>query len=210
MDKKLITEALKKALEDKGKRKFVQSVEFIINFKGIDFSKAENRLNLDIILPKGKGKEQDVIVFAEGQMALDAKNAGAADVIDSNGIQKLAAEKSKLKALAKRNEFIAQPNLMIQVGKLLGQVLGSKGRLPRPIVGPVKEAIDHAKRRVRLATRGKYLPVAQCVIGTENMSIEDLVENFEAVYDKVKSKINESSIKSIYVKLTMGKPVKVI
>ncbi|MEM4348163.1 MAG: hypothetical protein QXN37_01190 [Candidatus Anstonellaceae archaeon] len=210
MDKKVIADAISKALQDKGKRKFLQSVEFIINFKGIDFTKAENRLNLDIILPKGKGKPQNVIVFAEGQTALDAKNAGAAEVFDLPAIQKLATERGKLKALAKQNEFIAQPSLMIHVGKFLGQVLGSKGKLPRPITGNVKEAIDQAKRRVRLVTRGKYLPVAQCMIGSEAMSVEDLVENFEAVYDKVKTKINESSIKSIYVKLTMGKPVRVV
>lgn len=77
MDRKKITEAITKALEDKGKRKFTQSVELIVNFRGIDFTKAENRLNIDVILPKGRGKEQPVVVFADGQVALDAKAAGA-------------------------------------------------------------------------------------------------------------------------------------
>ncbi|MCX8175288.1 MAG: 50S ribosomal protein L1 [Candidatus Micrarchaeota archaeon] len=210
MDRKQITEAIQKALQSKGSRKFVQSLEFIINFRNIDFTKAENRLNLDIVLPKGRGKIPPVVVFAEGQLALDAKNAGADEVFDSAGIAKLASDRQRLAALAKSAEFIAQPNLMIAVGKSLGQVLGSKGKLPRPIAGTnVKEAIDQARRRVRLLSRGKYLPVSQCVIGSENMEISDLVENFEAVYEKVKGKVLEPNIKSVYVKLSMGKPVKV-
>jgi len=206
MDRKRITEAL----SDKGRRKFTQSVEFIVNFRNIDFAKAENRLNIDVLLPKGKGKEQKVIVFADGQMALEAKNAGADEVIDNAGIAKLAADKARLSGYVKTAEFIAQPSLMIAIGKSLGQVLGSRGKLPRPIAGgTVKDAIEQAKRRVRLVSKGKYLPVAQCLIGSEAMGISDLVENFEAAYEKVKSKVSEPNIKSVYVKLTMGKPVKV-
>jgi large subunit ribosomal protein L1 len=209
MDKKKIADAINLALADKGKRKFAQSMEFIVNFHGIDFAKAENRLNLDIILPKGKGKERKVIAFADGQMALDAKNNGASEVIDAAGIAKLAADKSSLKRLADSAEFIAQPSLMVSVGKSLGQVLGSKGKLPRPVMGSVKDAIAQAKGRVRLLSKGKYLPTAQCVIGSEAMSAQDLAENFDAVYEKVKAKVTEPSIKSVFVKLSMGKPVKV-
>jgi len=209
MDKRTITEAITKALESKGSRKFTQSLEIMVNFRGIDFTKAENRLNLDILLPKGKGKDQKVIVFADAQMALDAKNAGAAEVMDAAGIQKLAADKGKLAIMAKSCEFIAQPSLMITVGKSLGQVLGARGRLPRPVTGPVKEAISQAKSRVRMVSKGKYLPVAQCLIGSEAMPISDLVENFNAVYEKVQAKTTEPCIKSIYVKLSMGAPVKI-
>lgn len=209
MDKKAISEALTKALEGKGKRKFTQSVEMMVNFRNIDFTKAENRLNLDIILPKGKGKDQKVVVFADGQMALDAKNAGAAEVIDAAGIQKLAADKGRLSLLAKGCEFIAQPSLMIAVGKSLGQVLGGRGKLPRPITGSVKDAVAQAKSRVRMASKGKYLPVAQCLIGSEAMEVADLAENFSAVFEKVQAKATEPNIKSVYVKLTMGAPVKV-
>lgn len=210
MDRKKITEAITQALSEKGSRKFTQSLEFIINFRGIDFAKAENRLNVDVLLPKGKGKEQKVVVFADGQVALEAKNAGATDVIDAAGIAKLAGDKGRLAGYVKTVEFIAQPSLMIQVGKSLGQTLGSRGKLPRPIAGgTVKNAIEQAKSRVRLVSKGKYLPVAQCLIGSEAMDINDLADNFDAAYEKVKAKVTEPNIKSVYVKLTMGKPVKV-
>ncbi|MDD5171488.1 MAG: hypothetical protein PHF60_00435 [Candidatus ainarchaeum sp.] len=76
MDKKKLADGIAKALEDKGKKKFKQSVELIINMRGIDFAKSENRLNLDIVLPKGKGgKELKSAVFAEGNMADEARRA---------------------------------------------------------------------------------------------------------------------------------------
>ena len=111
--------------------------------------------------------------------------------------------------MVKACEFIAQPSLMVAVGKSLGQVLGSRGKLPRPIIGSVKDSIEQSKRRVRLASKGKYLPVAQCLIGSETMSTDDLAENFEAAYEKVKNKVLEPNIKSVYVKLSMGKPIKI-
>ncbi len=209
MDKKKLTEALNKALEEKGKRKFTQSVELMVNFKGLDFNKPENRLNLDVVLPKGKGKEPKVMVFAEGQIALDAKNAGA-EVKGEKDIPKMAADKSKLKKLAEEYEFLAQPQFMVPVGKHMGQVLGKMGKLPKPIVGNVAAAVEQAKSRVRVATKGKYLPVVQCLIGNETMSVSDLEENVESVYEKIRSKVDESNFKSIYVKLTMGKPFRVI
>lgn len=209
MDKQMIQKALEKALESKGKRKFVQSVEAIFNLKNIDTSKPENRINLDIILPKGRGKKVDVIVFAEQQMALDAQKAGAYRVWSNADLQKIAADKKEIKKLAKSCEFIAAPNMMVNVGKLLGQVLSSKNKLPRPITGPIADAIKQAAARVRLTSRGKYLPTVSCAIGTENMDVLDLAENFEAVYEKLKSKVAESNIASAYVKLSMGPAIKI-
>lgn len=209
MDKKKVIAALEKALETKGKKKFVQSVEAIFNFRSIDMTKPENRVNLDIILPKGRGKEVPVIVFADAAMALDAKKAGATQVYDKNGIEGLKNNKKELKKIASESEFIAAPNMMIEVGKNLGQVLGGRGRLPRPVAGSVELAIKQAKSRVRVMTRGKYLPTVSCSVGTESMAVQDLADNFDAVYEKVRDKVGEASIASAYVKLTMSPAIKV-
>ncbi|MCC7552796.1 50S ribosomal protein L1 [Candidatus Micrarchaeota archaeon] len=207
MDKKQIKEALETCLQDKGKKKFKQTVELIINYRGIDFKKPENRLNLDIILPKGRGKEPKIIVFADGQPALEAKQAGA-EVIAGDQIPELAKNKNKVKTMANHSEFLAEPKLMAVVGKHLGQVLGTRKKLPTPLVGNVKSAIDQAKRRTRVTTKGRYLPVTQCPVGSEDMEINDLVDNIETVHDKLKGKISDHNIKSVYVKLTMGKAIK--
>jgi large subunit ribosomal protein L1 len=209
MDRKKLAEAITKALEEKGKKKFKQSVELIINMRGIDFAKSENRLNLDIVLPKGKGgKELKSAVFAEGNMADEAKRAGADLVILPADIAGWAAP-AKVKELSNAYFLLAQPNMMGQVAKSLGQSLGKRGKLPKPITGNIKELIERSKKSVRIASKGKYLPVAQALIGTEAMGAEDLLENAETVYDAVKNKVNEGNIRSVYVKLTMGRPVKV-
>jgi large subunit ribosomal protein L1 len=210
MDKKKLVDAVSKALEEKGKKKFKQSVELIINMRGVDFTKAENRLNLDIVLPKGKGgKELKSAVFAEGSTADDAKRAGADLVITPDQIPSYA-DTSKLKDLSDNYFLLAQPNLMGTVAKSLGQALGRKGKLPRPMAGNIRELIERSKKSVRIASKGKYLPVAQALIGTEAMSVDELVENAESVYEAVRNKVSEGNIKSVYVKLTMGKPARAV
>jgi len=205
MERKKILKALNGALEDKGKRKFTQSVELAINFRDIDFNKQDNRLNLEIVLPKGKGREQKVAVFGDGQVALDAKKAGLL-VITTEEIPKLAADKAKLKSLLDY-ELLAQPNLMAVVAKNLGQTLGTRGKLPKPLLGvKLEEAADRARKVVKVKSKGKYLPVVHCLVGTENMTAEELADNIEAVLEAVKAKTGEQRMKSIFVKLTMGKP----
>ncbi|MFN3909685.1 MAG: 50S ribosomal protein L1 [Candidatus Anstonellaceae archaeon] len=210
MDKKEALESIKKLLgEYKGKRKFVQSVEAIINFKGVNFSKPENRLNLDIVLPKGKGKKNKVVVFADGQIALDAKKAGAEEVFSKEDIERLKKDKKTLKKLANKYEFLAVPHFMVDIGKNLGQVLSTRGKLPRPIIGSVENSIKQARDKIRITNKGSYLPTVQFLIGNEDMTPEDLVENLEAVYEKIKEKIGGAHlISSIYIKLTMSPPIK--
>ncbi len=209
MDKKKLTAALNKALEDKGKRKFTQSVELIINMRGIDFSKSENRLNLDVVLPKGKGgKGLKSAVFAEPAMADQAKKAGADLIISPDEIPSWG-EKSKAAELADSYFLLAEPKLMGAVAKSLGQYLGKRGKLPKPIVGNIAGMIERSKNSIRIVSKGRYLPVAHAFIGTESMEAEDLVENAEAVYEAVKNKVREGNIKSVYLKLTMGKPARV-
>jgi len=209
MDKNKLNDAVTKAFETKGKRNFTQSVELVVNFRGIDFSKPENRLNLDISLPKGKGgKEPKIALIAEAAVIDQAKKANPDLIIQPADLPSYAS-KDKLKMLADDYVLLSQPNLMGQVAKSLGQYLGPRGKLPRPITGNVVELIDRAKRSVRVVSKGKYLPVAHIFVGTEKMSPTEVVENAEAVYDAIKAKVNESNIKSVYLKLTMGSPVRV-
>lgn len=210
MEKNQVKQALETVLENKGKKKFTQSVEAIFNFRGIDISKPENRINIDVQLPKGRGRDVPVVVFADQKLGTDAKNAGIAQIYGKEDIENLKKNPKKLKKLARSGEFIAAPQLMIEIGKNLGQILGSAGKLPKPVVGPIDVAIAQARTRVRIVTRGKYLPTVQCAIGTENMEPKDLLENFEAVYDKIKLKVGEPCIASVYLKMTMSPAVKIM
>mgnify|MGYP001570226370 CR=1 FL=1 len=207
MDKQKILKAVSAALEEKGKRKFRQSVEVIVNFRGIDFSKPENRLNLDVVLPNGKGKEPKIAVFADGALAAKARSGGF-EVIDAKDIPGLAQDKARLTKYLKEYEFLAQPNLMTTVAKSLGQVLSRKGKLPMPLMNiQLEQAALVLKKRVKVATKGKQLPVVQCIVGKEDMEPQQLVDNVTTVIDKILTKVPEHNFKSIYVKLTMGKPI---
>ncbi|MCX6777500.1 MAG: 50S ribosomal protein L1 [Candidatus Micrarchaeota archaeon] len=208
MNKAAMEKALGECLKDKGKRKFTQAVELILNFQGIDFGKQQNKQNIEVVLPNGTGKDAKLAIFAEGQLALDAKKEGA-EIIAPEDIPRLAADKARLKLLMKTHVFLAQPNLMMVVGKHLGQAMGTRDKLPKPIIGNIKGVADNAKRSVKLKTKGKCLPVLQCSIGTETMEQAKLLENAMAVYDTVATKLGAYSIKSVYVKLTMGKACKV-
>ena len=211
----LDNKSLKKAIEDaletgKGKRKFKQTVEMAINFRGIDFTKPENRINLEIPLPQGRGKEVKVAVFADGQAATEAKKAGADLIIHGDEIEQYGKNKAEFKKLANQYVFLAEPKLMMLVGRHLGQVLGTRGKMPKPLVGKdIKGLIDRARRVIILKNKGKYMPVLHAPIGTEDMDVDKLVENAMAVLEAVKSKVSDSNIKNVYVKLTMGNAVKV-
>jgi len=211
MEKKKLLEGIDTMLKEKGSRKFTQSVELVLNFRGIDFSKPENRLNIDVALPHGKGgKEPKVVVIAEADMGNAAKKAGADMIITPDQLAEYKKDAPKLKKLVSESVFLAQPNLLGAVAKDFGQYLAVRGKMPKPLVGNPENAINAVKRSVRLTSKGKYMPVAQVLVGSEAMQPKELAENIEAVYDAVKNKTTASSIKSAYVKLTMGKAVQVM
>jgi len=209
LDRKKIEAAVRACLEDRGKRKFTQSIDLAINFTGVDFKKPENRLNLDVALPAG-GKTSKVAVFADGEVVVEAKKC-ADLVISGSEIPAYASDKKKQKQLLEYS-LLATPQLMPAVGKQLGQVLGGRGKLPRPIMPNANLAglIDATRRTVSLKSKGKYLPSVHCLVGREDMKEEDLTNNISAVLETVEKKIPEYNIASVYVKATMGKPVRVV
>jgi len=195
------------------KRGFVQSMDLIMNFHGVDFNKAENRIDLEIALPAGRGKTIKVAVIAGNELIVEAKRV-ADKVIARDEIDKLGADKKTLKKLVSDYDyFLCQTDLMALTGKSLGQVMGPKGKLPKPVppVAKLEPIIERLKKTVRIKTKGKFLPTLHAIIGTEEMPSEELVKNAEAVIHAVRDKLpnKEGNIRSIYIKTTMGEPVKV-
>ncbi len=207
--KEKLLEGLRKALEDKGKRKFKQTVELIVNFKGIDFSKPENRINAQVVLPHGKGKPNRVVVIADENTVYEAKKLGV-DAFTAAEVEEIAKDKKKAKKFVKSYDvFLVQPQLIAQVAKAIGRFLGQAGKAPRPLAGALEKAIDQAQRTITLRSKGKYMPVLQAPIGKEDWEEGKLLENAEAVLEAILKKVLPGNIKNIYFKLTMGKPAKV-
>jgi len=207
LNDKDILRAINLSLSEKGSKKFTQSVELIINFRGVDFNKIENRLNMDVLLPKGRGKELKIVAFADGAVASEATKAGADMIVGAADITKL--DQSQVRQMAKGWEFVVQPQLMMQVGKNFGQILGGRGKTPRPLIGAPSAVFSNIKNSVKLKNRGKNLPTIHTLVGTELMSAEDLKENVNAIVSALKNKFGDYAIKSMFIKLSMGKPCKV-
>ena len=202
-----IEQAIEQAIAFKGKRKFQQKVDLAVNFERVDFKKPENRPLIEIELPYAPSNFK-VAVFADGSPAVEAKKY-ADLVIGGSEIQNYVTDKKKQKELLKY-QLLSTPQLMTVVGKQLGQVLGSKGKLPKPIPPTVdlKSFIEKSRKTIFLRSKGKYLPVLHCIIGNENMSKEEITENASAVLDVLRKRYGETTITSVYVKLTMGKAFK--
>jgi len=212
----LITEAklaemIKEAKTSSKKRKFKQSVEMIIVFKDIDVKKGF-ALNEVIQLPK-TSSPATVCIMATGDMGQKAKQAKADAVVGTEELDKYAANKrTSRKFINKYDFFLADTQIMPVVGKVLGQLLGPRGKMPTPV--PFNASIESFLQRFRssIKVRARATLSMSCKIGDESMDDADLAVNAHAVLSAVEKKLpsGEKNLKRVIVKTTMGKPVKQI
>ena len=191
-------------------RKFKQSLELIMVFKDIDVKKGF-AMNETVQLPKQTGSPATVCVMASGEMGLKAKNAKADKVLNPDELNQLGSDKRESrKFINKYDFFLADTKIMPVVGKVLGQLLGPRGKMPTPV--PFNASIESLLQRFRSSIRVRVrnsLSMA-CKIGDEKMEDDDLVANANAVISAVEKKLpnGDKNIKKILVKTTMGKAVK--
>lgn len=200
-------EALKMVKEG-ATAKFNESVDVSINL-GIDAKKSDQTVRGSVVLPQGTGKSVRVAVFAQGDKAQQAKDAGA-DIV---GFEDLAND-----IKGGKMEFdvvIASPDAMRVVGQL-GQILGPRGLMPNPKVGTVTQdlagAIKNAKAG-QVQYRADKTGIVQCTIGRASFTVDALVENLRALVDAV-NRSKPSGVKGIFfrkisVSSTMGVGVRV-
>ncbi|MFH1788432.1 MAG: 50S ribosomal protein L1 [Candidatus Altiarchaeota archaeon] len=208
MDKKTIVDAITDALGKSKKRKFVQTVEAGFIFTDVDLDSTQHKLNLNVYLPKGRGRDIDIGVFADGDMAVRAKKVSK-NIYNKAEIETLSKDRRKMRKIASDcYSFIAQPDLMTLIGKNWGIVLGSRGKMPQPVPpnADLTGIMNRTKNSVRV--RSKKNPAIHVPIGVESMNPEDLYENYLAVYNAIERVIPKDKIKSVYVKTTMGEAVK--
>lgn len=209
-----IVTAVQQALEQ-GKaldRKFTQTVDVAITLKNVDLNIPKNRIDEEIILPKGRGKEAKVGVFAQGEGATLAQSV-ADLVIQPDQFEDLQKDKREFKKTANSmHYFLAEAPLMAQIGKTLGIVLGPRGKMPRPMPPGADPTGQVANLRNTVKVRSKDKKAFHCVVGTEEMSVEDLVENLEAVLKRVEGRLEHGrmNISSVYIKTSMGPSVRCI
>jgi len=190
--------------------KFDETVELAVAL-GVDPRKADQVLRGTVTLPAGTGKDVRVGVFATGEAAAAAREAGA-DVV---GADDLAAEIEK--GNIEFDVAIATPDLMPLVGRL-GRVLGPRGLMPNPKTGTVtmdvaKAVSDFKGGKVEYRTTARSNGVVQVPIGKASFPVESLESNFRAVLDELQ-RVKPAAAKGKYVKKitvssTMGPGVRV-
>ena len=212
-DKKLV-ELVQNALDESKKldRKFKQNIDLVINLKNVKLEEAKNRIDEEIILPHGRGKESKIAIFASGELALKAK--GKVDlIIKPEEIEDLAKDKKKFKKITDEYDFfIAEAPLMPTIGKTLGIILGPRGKMPRPVPPhiDITGIVKNLRQTIRI--RSKANKTFHAIAGKEEMDKEQIAENINAIIKRLESKLERGrmNIGSIHVKTTMGPSVRII
>lgn len=188
--------------------KFDETVEAAVRL-GVDPRHADQKVRGTLVLPHGTGQSRKVLVFAKGDKAKEAEDAGA----DFVGAEELAE-----KITGGWTDFdiaIASPDMMGVVGKL-GRILGPRGLMPNPKVGTVTNDVAKA---VEESKAGKIefdvekAGIVHVPIGKISFEVEKLVENYRALIDAL-LKAKPASAKGQYIKSssitsTMGPGIKV-
>ncbi len=187
---------------------FDESVEahFRLN---IDTRQADQQVRGSISLPNGTGKEVRVAVFAEGDKAKEAAEAGA-DIVGSDDlVADIQAGKIEFDAA------VATPDMMSKVGRL-GKVLGPRGLMPNPKLGTVTPDVAKAVGELKggkVEYRADRFGICHVNIGKASFDAVKLVENYGALYDeilRVKPAATKGRyVRSITVTSTMGPGIKV-
>jgi len=207
-----VLEEINKIIKEGKKRRYKQSVELIINLRNIDMKNPSNRMDQTIALPEGKGKESKIAVFASGEAALKAEEA-AEKVIRPEELKDYAKDKHKSKQLANEYDFfLAEAPLMPTIGKTLGKVLGPRGKMPRPVPpgADLKPVADQLKKSIRLRSHSTL--TCHALVGNEEMKPEAISKNVEAVIKRAEDNLpqGKANIASVFVKTTMGSPVRIL
>ena len=188
--------------------KFDETVEVAVRLN-VDTRKQDQNIRGSISLPNGTGKSVRVAVFAEGEQARQAEEAGA-DVVGSDDLV-AEVEKGNLDFDA----VIATPPMMAKVGRL-GRILGPRGLMPNPKLGTVTMDVANMVGELkagRVEYRADRYGICHVPLGKASFEVEKLVENYAALYTEL-LRVKPSSAKGRYVKsvavsTTMGPGIKV-
>jgi large subunit ribosomal protein L1 len=188
--------------------KFDATVEVAFRL-GVDPRRADQMVRGTVSLPNGSGKTLRVAVFAEGEAARQAEEAGADIVGGKDLVERVAG------GFLEFDAAVARPELMGQVGRL-GRVLGPRGLMPNPKTGTVTPDVARAVREIKAGKveyRVDRYGNVHLVLGKASFSTQALVENYAAVLDEIlrakPSAAKGRYIKGISVTTTMGPGIRV-
>ena len=212
LDKNTLLGAVKEAKAQAGEKKFTQSVELILDIKEIDMKSPEGKIQQVVDLPHITGKPNKIVVIATGELAMNARNAKVDKVLERADLEALAGKKKELRKLGSTYDvFLAEAPLMPLVGRLLGPVLGPRGKLPVAVPPTADITPLITKHHKTIVVRMRNQPIIQCAVGTADMTEEDIVDNIQAVLRMLEGKLKRGlkNVKYAFIKTSMGTPIKI-
>lgn len=188
--------------------KFASSVELSFRL-GVDPKKADQQIRGAVVLPHGTGKTKRVLVFAKGDKAKEAQEAGADFVGDSDYVAKIK------QGWFDFDVIVATPDMMGEVGKI-GRILGPKGLMPNPKTGTVTFDVAKSVQEIKagkIEYRVDKAGNVHCPVGKVSFADNDLIENCTTVFETLQ-RVKPSTAKGTYMKnvtltSTMGPGVKI-
>lgn len=188
--------------------KFDETVEVAVRL-GVDAKRQDQNVRGVVVLPHGTGKVQRVLVFAKGEKAKEAENAGADYVGDQDLINKIQ------QGWFDFDVVVATPDMMSEVGKL-GRILGGKGLMPNPKAGTVTFDVARAVQEIKagkIEFRMDRAGQVHAPIGKVSFTNEQLAENFTALIEAL-NRAKPAAAKGIFLRnisisSTMGPGVRV-
>jgi large subunit ribosomal protein L1 len=189
--------------------KFDESVEVHVKLN-VDPRKADQMVRGTLILPNGTGKTRRVAVFAVGENAREAEEAGA-DIVGSDDL----AARIRDENFMEFDVAVATPDQMSIVGRL-GQILGPRGLMPNPKSGTVTPNVGRAVediKRGKIEYRVDRYGIVHGIIGKKSFDLDSLVENYFALRDELQ-RVRPAAVKgryfrSIAITSTMGPSIRV-
>ena len=196
-------------VKDLKRAKFDESVEIHVH-TGLNVRHADEQLRGTIALPHGLGRDVTVAVFARGEKAREAEEAGA-DVVGAEDL----ADRVQNEGFTDFDVAIATPDMMPVVGRL-GRILGPQGKMPNPKVGTVTmdvgKAVEESKAG-KVEYRTDRTAIVHMTVGKTSFPDDHLLDNYQAVIEElIRAKPSAAKgkyIRSIVMASTMGPGVKV-
>ncbi|TQQ81518.1 50S ribosomal protein L1 [Halonotius roseus] len=206
-----IVQAVSRALDESPPRNFSETVDLAVNLRDLDLDDPSNRVDESIVLPSGTGQETQIVVFAEGETALQAEDV-ADEVLSGDDLEDLGDDDDAAKDLADDTDFfVAEASLMQDIGRYLGTVLGPRGKMPTPLQpdDDVVETINRMKNTVQLRSGDRR--TFHTRVGADDMDAEEIADNIDVIIRRLEADLEKGplNLDTIYVKTTMGPAVEV-
>ena len=195
-------EAIKLAKEHNGSKKFKQTIDLCVTTKQIDFKKQESKIKETIYFKNNTGIKKIVYVIGKN-ISINAKDT-ADKVFNESEFTKLEKDKKQIKIFSKSYDYL-------RIAKSMGRILGPLGKMPSPLppTADPKPTIKKLRNSVTvISTQNNAIQIA---LGKEDTEESVIKENYHTIMSMLKNKFPHGSqnIKTIYLKTTMGKKIKV-